>query len=100
MGNGKFIFNYLLKKVLNKDYRMFFNNLKEEDSFLNHFDTRVMWSKIFSNKIEAENKESELLEYFGDKVDMGFKTGGFSEVRKYDHDKWLKKSQELYKTSA
>jgi hypothetical protein len=82
------------------DARMYFNDLKEEDSFLKHFDTKVMWSKIFSNKIEAEKIESELLEYFGKKADMGFKTGGYSEVREYNHQKWLNKSQELYKTST
>ena len=27
---------------------------------------------------------------------MGFKTGGYTEVRKYDHKKWLTKSKELY----
>ena len=78
------------------DARMFFNNLKEEDSFLNHFDTKVMWSKVLPNELEAKKVESHLLNYFGDQVDMGFKTGGYTEVRKYDHQKWIIKSQELY----
>ena len=78
------------------DARMFFNNLKEEDSFLNHFDTKVMWSKVLPNELEAKKVESHLLNYFGDQVDIGFKTGGYTEVRKYDHQKWIIKSQELY----
>ena len=78
------------------DARMFFNDLKEEDSFLNHFDTKVMWSKIFRNKEEAQKTELLLLDYFGEQADMGFKTGGYTEVRKYDHQKWIIKSKELY----
>ena len=78
------------------DARMFFNDLKEEDSFLNHFDTKVMWSKIYSSKKEAQKIETQLLEYFGEQIDMGFKTGGYTEVRKYDHQKWIIKSKELY----
>jgi|TARA_B100001758_G_C18288092_1_gene545425 hypothetical protein len=78
------------------DARMYFNNLTEEDSFIKHFDTKVMWSKIFPSKAEAEKVEKELLEYFGDKVDMGFKTGGYSEVREYNHEKWIAKANELY----
>ena len=42
------------------DARMYFNNLTEEDSFIKHFDTKVMWSKIFPSKAEAEKVEKEL----------------------------------------
>ena len=34
--------------------------------------------------------------FFGDEADMGFKTRGYTEVRNYDHEKWLTKSNELY----
>ena len=78
------------------DARMYFNNLKEEESFLKHFDTKVMWSKIFPSEEEARKCEDELLKYFGEEVDMGFKTGEYTEVRKYDHNKWIAKSQQLY----
>ena len=78
------------------DARMFFNNLKEEESFQQHFDTKVMWSKVFPSKSKAEEFEDSLLTYFGDQVDMGFKTGGYTEVREYNHQKWITKSQELY----
>ena len=78
------------------DARMFFNNLKEEESFQQHFDTRVMWSKVYPNKFEAEKVEEELLKYFGKQADIGFKTGGYTEVRYYNHKKWISKSQELY----
>ena len=77
--------------------RMFFNNLNEEESFIQHFDPKPMWSGKFPNKAEAEKVEKELLEYFGDKVNIGFKTGGYTEVRKYDHQKWMIKREELYK---
>jgi|TARA_B110000211_G_scaffold142787_1_gene162916 lipoate-protein ligase A len=85
-----------ITEFLDGDARMFFNNLKEDDSFAKHFDTKVMWSEIFPNKVEAEKFEEGLLEYFGEQVDMGFKTGGYSEVREYNHDKWIVKSKELY----
>ena len=80
----------------NADARMHFNNLKEEESFLKHLDTKVMWSKIFPSREEAVECERELLEYFGEEVDIGFKTRGYTEVRKYDHTKWIAKSQQLY----
>ena len=79
------------------DARMFFNNLKEEESFLQHFKTKVMWSKVFNTKAEAKKVEDQLLNYFGEQADMGFKTGGYTEVRKYDHQKWMIKKDELYK---
>lgn len=78
------------------DARMYFNNLKEEESFIKYFDTKVMWSKVFPDKTSAKNFEESLLKYFGNEVDMGFKTSGHSEVRKYNHQKWITKSQELY----
>ena len=80
------------------DARMYFNNLKEEESFLKHFDTKVMWTKKFPSKGEAKKCEEELLKYFGEEVDMGFRTPGYTEVRKYDHAKWIAKSQQLYNT--
>ena len=43
-----------ITEFLDGDARMFFNNLKEDDSFAKHFDTKVMWSEIFPNKVEAE----------------------------------------------
>ena len=79
------------------DARIFFNNLKEENSFLKNFDVRCMWSEIFPSKKAAEEFEQHLLEYFGEQVDMGFKTGGYTEVRPYDHEKYIKKLDELYK---
>tara|TARA_R110000803_G_scaffold42575_1_gene91136 strand:- start:27 stop:398 length:372 start_codon:yes stop_codon:yes gene_type:complete len=79
------------------DARMFFNNLKEEESFLQHFKTKVMWSKVFNTKAEAKKVEDQLLNYFGEQADIGFKTGGYTEVRKYDHQKWMIKKDELYK---
>ena len=79
------------------DARMFFNNLKEEESFLQHFKTKVMWSKVFNTKAEAKKVEDQLLNYFGEQADMGFKTGGYTEVRKSDHQKWMIKKDELYK---
>ena len=85
-----------ITEFIDGDARMFFNDLKEDVSFLQHFDTKVMWSKIFSSKTEAKKFEEGLLEYFGDEADMGFKTTGYSEVRNYDHEKWLTKSNELY----
>jgi len=77
--------------------RMFFNNLNEEESFIQHFDDKPMWSEKFPSKAEAEKVEEKLLKYFGDKVDMGFKTGGYSEVREYNHEKWMAINDELYK---
>ena len=50
-----------ITEFLDGDARMFFNNLKEDVSFLQHFDTKVMWSKIFSSKTEAERIEKLLL---------------------------------------
>ena len=78
------------------DARMYFNNILEEETFQQHFDTIVKWSKKYPNKEEAKKVEDELLEYFGDEVDMGFKTGGYTEVRRYDHEKYISKLQELY----
>ncbi len=85
-----------ITEFIDGDARMFFNNLLEDDSFVKHFDTKVMWSEIFPNKVEAKKFEEGLLEYFGEQVDMGFKTRGYSEVREYNHDKWIVKSKELY----
>ena len=85
-----------ITEFIDGDARMFFNDLKEDVSFLQYFDTKVMWSKIFPNKVEAKKFEEGLLEYFGEQADMGFKTRGYSEVRNYDHEKWLTKSNELY----
>ena len=78
------------------DARMFFNDLKEEESFQSHFNTKVMWSQIYPSKKEAQEVESQLLEYFGEQANMGFKTGGYTEVREYNHKKWITKSKELY----
>ena len=47
---------------------MFFNNLKEEESFLQHFKTKVMWSKVFNTKAEAKKVEDQLLNYFGEQA--------------------------------
>lgn len=85
-----------ITKFQDGDARMFFNDLKEDVSFLQHFKSKVMWSKVFPNEHKAKKFEKELLEYFGEEVDMGFKTGGYTEVRKYDHQKWVTKSTELY----
>jgi hypothetical protein len=78
------------------DARMYFNNLLEEQSFHQHFDTKVIWSKVYESKGGAKKAEDWLLNYFGNEVDMGFKTGGYTEVREYNHDKWILKSKELY----
>ena len=77
--------------------RMFFNNLNEDVSFLQHLDSEVLWSKTFPNKVEAEKFETYLLEYFGEQADMGFKTGGYTEVRDYNHEKWMGIVDQLYK---
>jgi hypothetical protein len=71
--------------------------VKEEDSFVNHCDTKVMWSvRYVPNELEAKEVESHLLNYFGDQVDMGFNNQEDIQliVRKYDHQKWIIKSQE------
>ena len=79
------------------DARIFFNNLKEENSFLKNFNVKCMWSEIFPSKKAAKELEKHLLEYFGEQADMGFKTGGYTEVRPYNHEKYIKKLDELYK---
>jgi hypothetical protein len=78
------------------DARMYFNNLLEEESFQQHFDTSVKWSNVYPSKSEAKKVEDELLKYFGNQADMGFKTGGYTEVRHYNHEKYISKLQELY----
>ena len=40
--------------------------------------------------------EKELLDYFGTAAKMGFWTSGASEVRNYDHQKYVIKLKELY----
>lgn len=89
-----------ITKFWDGDARMYFNDLIEEESFIKHFDTKIMWSKIFPSKAEAESFEKSLLNYFGNPVNIGFKTVGYSEVREYNHQKWIRKSQELYNLSA
>jgi len=68
--------------------RLYYNDKREKESFRKHFDTRVLWSAIFPSKGEAERFEKKLLRSLGAPVDLGFKTSGASEVRKYDHEKW------------
>ena len=79
------------------DARMYFNNLLEEESFRKHFDTKVIWSKEYDSKEAAKKVEDWLLNYFGNEVDMGFKTPGYTEVREYNHDLWIKIKDRLYK---
>ena len=79
------------------DARMYFNNLLEEESFRKHFDTKVIWSKEYDSKEAAKKVEDWLLNYFGNEVDMGFKTPGYTEVRVYNHDLWIKIKDRLYK---
>lgn len=79
------------------DARMYFNDLTEQASFKQHFDTKVLWSEIFPDKQSAKVAEKYLLEYFGDPVDIGFKTSGGGEVRAYDHEKWNNLRDKLYK---
>tara|TARA_R110000803_G_scaffold165262_1_gene228827 strand:+ start:663 stop:1022 length:360 start_codon:yes stop_codon:yes gene_type:complete len=78
------------------DARMYFNNLLEEQSFRQHFDTKVIWSKIFESKGVAKKAEDWLLNYFGNEVDMGFETPGYTEVREYNHQLWMKIKDRLY----
>jgi hypothetical protein len=76
--------------------RLYYNQKLEKDSFLNHFDSEVLWSKRYSSKEVALEAENILLEYFGKKVNLGFWTSGASEVRKYDHNLWLGINDILY----
>jgi|TARA_B110000211_G_scaffold71789_1_gene83224 hypothetical protein len=94
--NYKLYFKIGITEYRDIDARMFFNNLKEEDSFLKHFDIRPMWSSKYSTKEEAEKVEKKLLKYFGKQVDMGFKTSGHTEVRKYNQQLWMDIKDKLY----
>jgi hypothetical protein len=78
------------------DARMFFNNLNEEESFLQHFDTKVLWSKVYNTKEEAKKIEDYLLRYFGEQSNLGFKTSGYTEVRDYNHQLWIGIKDSLY----
>jgi hypothetical protein len=78
------------------DARMFFNNLKEEDSFLKHFDTKVIWSKVYDSKEEAKKMEDWLLNYFGEQSNLEFTTSGYTEVRDYNHTLWTEVRNRLY----
>lgn len=77
--------------------RMYFNSLNEEESFWKYFDTDVLWSGKFKSKAEAKKAEDYLLDYFGSQVDMGFQTSGYTEVRKYNHELWIKLNDKLQK---
>lgn len=76
--------------------RLYYNDKLEEESFLKHFDTRVLGSRIFPNKEDAEWFEKELLNYLGPSVDIGFKTSGSSEVREYHHERWIELKDKIF----
>ena len=68
----------------------------EPDSYLNHFNFKCQWSTECNSEKEAKDLEKELLDYFGTTAKMGFWTSGASEVRNYDHQKYVIKLKELY----
>jgi hypothetical protein len=85
-----------ITEFLDGDARMFFNNLNEEESFLQHFDTKVLWSKIYNSKEEAKEMEDYLLDYFDKQSNLGFVTSGHTEVRDYNHQLWMEIKDSLY----
>ena len=85
-----------ITQFVDGDARIYFNNLKEEQSFLQHFDTKVIWSKEYDTKEEAQVMESKLLKYFGKPSKLNFETSGDSEVRDYNHQLWMSIKDSLY----
>ena len=89
-------------KYKDAEDRMKFNHemfLKgdEPDSFINHYDVKCIWSLVVKSTWERDYLESFMLEWFGEKKDLGFYTSGSTEVRKYDQvkvNKWLSKPKE------
>ena len=75
-----------ITQFVDGDARIYFSNLKEEQSFLQHFDT----------KEEAQVMESKLLKYFGKPSKLNFETSGDSEVRDYNHQLWMSIKDSLY----
>ena len=65
---------------------------KEPDSFMNHYDVDCIWSLPVRSKKARERVENLMLEFFGDKLDLGINTSGKSEVRSYNQkliNMWL-----------
>jgi hypothetical protein len=85
---GKFLYvKPGISRFWDADARMYFNNLFEEISFKDKFNTKCIVSKIFPSRETAELMEEKLLKHFGKEisiVELGFKTPGYTEVRKYN----------------
>jgi hypothetical protein len=91
-----------ITRFVNAEDRINYNHKKylegdEPDSYLNHFNVKCQWSTVCDSEKEAKDLEQELLDYFGTTAKMNFWTSGASEVRHYDHQKYLTKLKELYK---
>ena len=70
---------------------------EEPDSFLNHYNVKCIWSLTVKSVWERDYLESFMLNWFGDKKDLGFYTSGSTEVREYDQtrvNKWLSKTDD------
>lgn len=79
------------------DARMYYNHKYEPDSFRNHFDPQVFWSKVCSSKGEAEKIEKIMLDFLGEPAKLDFTTSGHTEVRDYNHESWMELKDKLYK---
>jgi hypothetical protein len=70
--------------------RLYFNDLLEEISFKDYFKTKCIKTLICPSKEIAENLEKILLKHFGNQLsekELGFKTPGWTEVRRYNQNK-------------
>ena len=70
--------------------RIHFNSELEEVSFTDHFIPKCIWSVEVPSKSIAEEIEKELLKHFGNPIseeELGFKTSGWTELRRYNQTK-------------
>ena len=89
-------------KFKNAEDRINFNHecfLKgeEKDSFKNHHKVKCIWSIVVDSEPKRILLEKLMLDWFGDKKDLGYWTSGSGEVREYNQSKvnrWLSKDKE------
>ena len=80
---------------MNWNHKCFLDG-EEPDSFKNHYHVKCIWSLRVKSIKARKALEGLMLAFFGDKLDLGFYTSGYSEVRSYNQkliDKWLTKPQ-------
>ena len=95
-------------RFMNADDRITFNHEcfiagKEPDSFLNHYDVDCIWSLPVHSTRERDKLEKLMLEFFGDKLELGINTSGKNEVRSYNQklvNTWLNKPKQRIKKWA